>query len=339
LKRIVRIVSDNHHYDHLLRQWDQNASYAKEFEVTMEAVEECDFLIVLEYPKSAIRCRVPEENVWVWSMEPPDEEWEWLRKCYRYFDKVVTIDKNIVNPGFIQQQLAIPWQIEFGYDELQAMDVFEKKTKDLSFITSNYAARKGHRKRLTFLNKIKDTINFDLYGRGFAEIKNKSEALLPYKYSIVVENSRYPDYWSEKLADAYLCGALPFYSGCINAGDYFDSDAFIKIDISKPEQAIEIMRSAIKSNEWEKRKNAIAKARKKIMDEYQFFPVMAKLINTCSSAPAGNKQEIIIPALEHHASEIKPYSLHRVYYRIKKFFLKKAYNDPHSKFFGYVTYK
>lgn len=339
MKKIVRIVTDNHHYNQLYRQWDANADYAACFDVRFDDVQECDVLIVLEYPKTTISCKVAKENTWVWSMEPPDEEWEWLRKCYKYFSKVVTVDAALTGEKFIQQQLAIPWQVEFDYATLAGMDVFEKKNKGLSFITSSYAARKGHRKRLWFLQQIQPSLQFDLFGRGFTELQYKSQALLPYKYTIVAENSSYRNYWSEKIADAFLCGCLPFYYGCKNLEDYFDKDAFIRIDINKPEQAIKIINRAMKNNEWEKRKDAIIKARQKILQQYQFFPVMAKMLHAYNATIPISKADTIIPVLEHHPSQINPFSIHRIYYRLKKFFFKKRYNDPGSNLFGFVTYK
>ncbi|MCW5913704.1 MAG: hypothetical protein KIT66_03770 [Chitinophagaceae bacterium] len=337
MKKIC-IYTDNHHYNNLLRQWNKGASYAVNYEVSVKPASQCDFLIVLEYPKRSISCLVPRENIWVWSMEPPDEEWEWIRKCYKYFSRVITIDYQIKHPKFIHNQLAIPWQIGFSYDQLKGMDVFGNKVKLLSFVTSNYSARTGHKKRLKFLDFIKTRLNFDLYGRGFNEVLEKSVALLPYKYSIVVENSSYRDYWSEKLADAYLCGVLPFYYGCKNLEDYFDEKSFIRIDISKPEEAIRIIKSAIGSNQWEMRKAAIAESRRRIMDEYQFFPVMVNLIEKYG-VKSDKREKVDIPILYHHISNIKPFSLHRIYYRLKKLFLKKKYNDPESSLFGYTTYK
>ncbi|NJL30698.1 MAG: hypothetical protein HC898_03175 [Phycisphaerales bacterium] len=54
-------------------------------------------------------------------------------------------------------------------------------------------------------------------------LKKKSDGLAPYRYSVVIENVREPDYFSEKLIDAMLCDTVPIYWGCTNIGEYFDT--------------------------------------------------------------------------------------------------------------------
>ncbi len=220
-KKIIRIVSENPHYDNLVRQLPVDSIFFTDFIFTTEEIEECDLLIVMDYAKNDIKVKCNPENVWLWNMEPPDEEWEWLRKGYKNFFKVITIDQNIQHNKIIKNQLAIPWQINKSYEELKGNNFFTEKQKSISFITSNYNARKGHQKRLDFLKNITGKLDFDLWGRGFRDMEDKSDGLVPYKYSIVIENSKHKDYWSEKIADAYLCGCLPIYCGCPNISDYF----------------------------------------------------------------------------------------------------------------------
>ena len=90
------------------------------------------------------------------------------------------------------------------------------------------------------------------YGRGFKPIPDKAEAILPYRYHITLENSSVKDYWTEKLADAYLGGAYPLYWGCPNLADYFPSDAFTMIDIDDPDTAIATIEKAIDNDYFPK---------------------------------------------------------------------------------------
>ena len=332
----VRIVAQNEHYNSLLRQLPEEG--LKGFHFTTEELSECDVIVVLDYAKKDIHVTCYPENVWLWNMEPPDEEWEWLRKGYKHYSKIITVDWAVQHSKIINHQLAIPWQIEKTYQELFDDDFSHVKTKNLSFITSNYAARKGHRNRLEFLNCITGQLNFDLWGRGFRTMEDKAVGLLPYKYTIVVENSIHKDYWSEKLADAYLCGCLPFYYGCPNVSDYFEEGALIPINIKNPKEAIEIINKAIANNEWEKRRGLIDSARQKILNQYQFFPTLIKLIRQYGVF-SGEKKPIHIPMLSHHNTTIRPLSLHRNYYLLKKLFLKKQYLDLDSPLFGFTTYK
>ncbi len=117
-----------------------------------------------------------------------------------------------------------------------------------------------------------------LFSMGYTKVvEQKWDGLAPYRYSLVVENFRGKDYWSEKLSDALLAYAVPLYSGCSNIGDYFPAEAVIPIDIHDPHVA-DVIREIIVSNEWEKRLKAIGDARKKILDHYQLFPFLTSYI-------------------------------------------------------------
>ena len=333
---VVKLITDNHHYYSVLRQLPERGYEGFRFFNNDEM--ECDAAVVFDYAQRNIELQCNPKNVWLWNLEPPDEEWEWLRKGYKHYEKVITVDLQIHHAKLIKNQLAIPWQINKTFDELNQAYFFDAKSNNLSFITSNYAARKGHRKRLKFLSQIEDRLKFDLWGRGFRTMEDKFDALQSYKYSIVIENSRHKDYWSEKIADAFLSGCLPFYYGCPNISDYFDKDSFINIDIEKPNEAIEIINNAIANNEWEKRQALIEAARQKVLNEYQFFPEFIKLFNQYGNRE-GSRKEIIIPMLSHHPSEIKPYTFKRNFYLLKKTLFKKRYLDPESPSFGFTTYK
>jgi hypothetical protein len=47
------------------------------------------------------------------------------------------------------------------------------------------------------------------------------------KFSIIIENSKEVNYFSEKLIDCLLTKTIPIYWGCPNIGDYFDINGFI----------------------------------------------------------------------------------------------------------------
>lgn len=59
---------------------------------------------------------------------------------------------------------------------------------------------------------------------------DKSEGLIPYMYSIVLENDKYPSYFTEKLTDCFVTGTIPIYRGAPDIGDYFDTSGMIIVD-------------------------------------------------------------------------------------------------------------
>ncbi len=127
-----------------------------------------------------------------------------------------------------------------------------------------------HAVRHRFLNDIARQLEgeIDVYGRGFAYVETKSEALDDYRYHIAVENHIAPDHWTEKLSDSFLGYCLPFYAGCPNAADYFPAESFIRLDMRDSASAVGIIRRAMETGEYEKRLPAIIEARRRVLEEY-----------------------------------------------------------------------
>ena len=51
-----------------------------------------------------------------------------------------------------------------------------------------------------------------------------------YQYSIVIENTREKNYFSEKLMDCIITKTIPIYYGCENIGEYFDTTGWIILE-------------------------------------------------------------------------------------------------------------
>ena len=155
-----------------------------------------------------------------------------------------------------------------------------KKSKLISVISSNKSFTPGHENRLEFVEVLRRHFGaqVDVFGKGFNEIEDKWEALAPYKYHIVLENSSFKDYWTEKLADAYLAFCYPIYFGCPNIYDYFDASMLSVIDIAKPDQAVEEIEKCLAADEYEARIERLKKARHRILNEYNIFAVISNYI-------------------------------------------------------------
>jgi hypothetical protein len=114
--------------------------------------------------------------------------------------------------------------------------------------------------------------------RGSLPPRDKTGGLLPYRYTIAVENSAHPNYCTEKMFDALLAECLPFYWGCPNLEDYIDPRAFIRLPLDDLEASRHIVAEAIAGDEWSRRIEAIRHEKRRILDELQFFPVLARVI-------------------------------------------------------------
>lgn len=105
-----------------------------------------------------------------------------------------------------------------------------EKTKNISMIFSWKKETQGQRMRHQIYNflcssKLKNGVDF--FGRGHKEIaaiEEKLDGLKDYRFSIAVENSSTPCYFTEKIIDCFATGTIPIYYGCPYISDYFNSD-------------------------------------------------------------------------------------------------------------------
>ncbi|MGD1083223.1 MAG: glycosyltransferase family 10 [Verrucomicrobiota bacterium] len=238
-----------------------------------QPVDECDAWFVcggLVKPETTV---CPGENIVFVSCEPPSvkvHDAKWLRQ----FGRVITSQRNVRHPGVGLSQTGLPWHVGKSYDELSQAQ-FPAKSKGLSIIASNKNFTAGHQRRLAFVEELGRRGCGDLFGRGIRELANKWDGLAEYRYSVAIENCRHPDYWTEKIADCFLAGTVPFYYGCPNIGDYFPTDAYVWIDLDNPEKAVGKIEGLLAANDYEKRRPALAKAKELVLNEYNLFNLLA----------------------------------------------------------------
>jgi hypothetical protein len=202
--------------------------------------------------------------------------------------------KKKYHPKFLQQFATVvpttPRYTAFGSTRGER---HSKHTALISVICSNKTFTRGHRARIKFIKKLKNYFgnSLDFFGRGFREIDDKWDAIAPYKYHIVLENSFYKNYWTEKLSDAFLASAYPIYYGCPNIHEYFPS-GLTQINIHKPEKAFKIIEQIIGNKIYEKNIKNIDQAKKLVLNKYNFFPRMAKF---CKPTNFSKKEITLYP--------------------------------------------
>ncbi|MEM7533909.1 MAG: hypothetical protein AAF639_17115 [Chloroflexota bacterium] len=296
---LVRVIKDWDWPD-IARQTPNHSGVWDGITFTTDAVEECDYVIVLNNTLETTTVTCPPEHIWSMIQEPPTE----FRKAWHvnppYAARMLTTDLDLIGPLYMQSQAALPWHVNQDYDFLSTLTPPEKPHQ-LSWITSRLRYFQGHRARMDFLDGIQGKLDIDLIATyeyylrqagatresiaahqatlGFVCVEDKWSGLAPYRYSIAVENYSNPLYWSEKLIDCYLAWCMPIYYGCTRLADYFPIESFIQIDIHQPDEAIGIIEEAIANHAWQCNQEAIAHARELILNRYQFFPFMARQIH------------------------------------------------------------
>jgi hypothetical protein len=291
----VRVIK-NWLWPDLLRQTPRGSGVWKTIRFTLDDCEQSDYVIVLNHVREDINVVCPKENVWILLQEPANEFYGWWHRANNVYRKVLTSDSSLKGSRYIHSHPATPWHVNRSYDFLLQCDIPVKPLK-LSWVTSNLASFQGQRQRLDFLEKIRSKIPFDLFGRGFRPIEDKWDGLAPYRYSLAIENFRGLYYWTEKLADCFLCWTMPIYCGCENVDDYFPPESMIRIDINDPD-IVKRLPDIIESDLWLKRRDAIAEARDLCLNRYQFFPHIADLIDRDIAQVndrALAKRKVIIP--------------------------------------------
>ena len=117
----------------------------------------------------------------------------------------------------------------------------------------------------------------DIYGFGHKPIRDKSEALDKYKFSIVIENDSSPHYWTEKLSDCLIAKTIPIYSGASLASDYLSLQIPSIPFGCDPNKAISIIKDHI--SKCTISLADLESARNKILDDYNMLEYLPYLVS------------------------------------------------------------
>ncbi|WP_297773642.1 glycosyltransferase family 10 [uncultured Roseovarius sp.] len=146
-----------------------------------------------------------------------------LRVTHRRFHRILCGDEQLLSeiPNGIFFPMGGTWVPHWP-------DVDLTKHAMCSLIASAKRSQPGHRLRHEIADWARQTGQpIDIMGKGYKPFDDKSEGLAPYRYSVVIENVRERNYFSEKLVDALLCGTIPIYWGAPNISDFFDPAAMM----------------------------------------------------------------------------------------------------------------
>lgn len=186
--------------------------------------------------------------------------------------------------------LPYQWWVDVDFD-LDYTDLI--KNKKFSIIDSGKYMYPGHKKRLKFINDFlnKYPNESEVWGTvcgkytGIPPFKRelpdriKNEGLLPYRYTLAIENGITDFYFSEKFCDAILCYTMPIYYGCKNIHKFFPEGSYVNIDINDKnamERIVDVVNSDIREQNIEK----IKEARHLLLYKYNVWPTIEAAIQT-----------------------------------------------------------
>ncbi len=247
-----------------------------------------DYLVVWDRPAKPIRRRCAFANTIQVDTEPA-ALWPYDTYFRDQFARCLHFDPNVNHPGAISSPGYLNWLIgvntpktekaELDWHQLQAL-FDEPRSKLISIIASNASAIPGHFIRSNFAKALKANFGdqLDLFGRGLRDMPDKAEALRGYRFHIAIENSSYSNYFSEKITDAFISGAMPIYWGCPNISEYFPENSYVSIDVADIPGSIKRIEAAISNNLDITHRDAVREARDRVFYQHNIFPALAAQI-------------------------------------------------------------
>ncbi len=291
-----------------IRQTPNSKGYWKgtTFIINDDTIKECDYYVVLGGLNNPVSIKVKYATIFI-AVENQDLQ-IYEQNFLDQFDIILTHRRDIKHRHIINSVFPAYWFVgrtqnnevtlnwSKGYDELMHLDCSKSKTKLISVIASNKRMIEGHNKRLFFVEKLKEHFGnkIDVFGRGINEIDDKWNAIAPYKYHVVLENSFFVDEVSEKLHDAFLGQAYPFYCGASNIYDYFPKNSLTCLDINSPEKAIQMIEECIKADTFENSIQTVKDAKQLTLNYYNLFDYLYRHITAITEKTKSKQKKVII---------------------------------------------
>ena len=330
--KIINVSTSNPELSNLfLRQTSEGNGIWGDCQFSVnQPIKKCDWWVICHVIalKQSERTTCDPDHIVYISMEPSEKGLP--DGFFKQFSQLVLCDRNVKH-SHIRYTNGITWWVgmlvrhenghhfssEFtlNYDNLKAM-IPPLKLNRISVVCSKNNSLPGHAKRLAFLEKLKaHPIGqyVDLFGGGHKLIPDKWDAIAPYKYHLVLENSVIPDYWSEKLGDAFLSFAYPIYYGCPNITKYFSSDSLKIIDIENFNQSVAVLENMLTDDKYDNYLPSIITARKKILEDYNIFQLMAEI---CQE-PAKKYKKCKLKPVTHFQGSWPRCVVRRIIYRLR----------------------
>lgn len=241
-----------------------------------------DFSVVLGNARPCDRFVTAPQNTLFIAGEPLSKKL-YPQSFYRQFGHMVDSHAGSRHPHLHVSALGLNWHVGldrssgsyrygYGYDHLTALACPDKENR-IAVVCSNASKTEGQRQRLALLGGLKQRLGDRLvhFGRGFQPIDDKMDAILPYRFQLVLENGVEPNYWTEKLADAYLGWSYPVYLGCPNVGDYLPAAALLSINGQSVGAVAARIMGLLEQPLSAQQQAAMAEARNRVLNVYNPF--------------------------------------------------------------------
>lgn len=153
-----------------------------------------------------------------------------FERVIRAYEVVLTCDRSLclLDPRIRYHPAGsnLPWIPAAQYG-------LHPKTRSCSMFASDKRMVRGHEIRHEVAARLRDRL--DLFGGACGSPRlgddeahpDKSAGLLPYRFSVAMENCRTDFYYTEKITDCFATGTVPIYWGSAAIGEIFDTDGIL----------------------------------------------------------------------------------------------------------------
>lgn len=281
----VAFIPSTDTYYNLLK--DQVPTSLKQIIQATNVIDDADFIVVWDKIPDHLLGKISNKKCIFIGAEPPHIFTTRIDESF-FFN---TFNSSSYNEDF----LPAIWWIGRSYEELKSLKLEDlNKTKNISCITTNKWRKRAEFVKLT-AGQIKD---LEVFGRwiysdrdyeflqedaykgpinGLTGATSKSDGLEAYHYSLCIENTCIKNYWTEKIIDSILSWTFPIYCGAPNICDFFPQDSFISINMDR--KSINVIKSIIEQPPSRLQIEALSEARRLILDDYNVWVIIYKLIN------------------------------------------------------------
>lgn len=276
----------------------ENNGIDKGFEVC-PTVENADIVVIFQnypYPPP-----FPDANKCVlFQLEPPEIE-----------NPPHIIPGALYNGSF--DAVNPPWTLKPMHDLLNQTHNAAQRSKRLVIIVSNKTFTAGHRARLQLAEHIAAALGeaVDVFGVGLDASKFSGryqgiagdhgsrcryDVLSQYQYVLACENSRHNNYFTEKVMDPWLAGAVPIYWGAPNLHDFVPADSFVALP-ERLEDSLSAVIAAVAHPPTDAQIKAVNVAKHAVLTRYQMWPELNRVLGISASLKntQGIRQFIHLP--------------------------------------------
>lgn len=291
---------------------------------TVEPIQP-DWLVVTEPNRVALTTTVPRERRMLMVGEP-SPLCNWPADYVNQFGILLSPYAIKSYRGeWIESHPALPWFVGWNRETGQTLSLEDlthlpvpEKRDAVSVVVSRKVVHAGHRNRLRFLDRLQSKLGdrLQIFGRGIREVNDKLDAILPFKYHLALENTYEPNYWTEKLPDAFLGYALPLYSGCPNIGQWFSDETLVRLDLNDHSRAIEQVTQILSRDTYASYLAGIHRARHQILTQENLFQVVARNLRERDVATKSSSPLTIAPIAKLGLTKRLQLEAHRVFRQV-----------------------